>query len=153
MRSDFSLKTFAHTYNKFASPEFSSSNKIICTRRQTLSSENTLTSDLPTPRPLALKKVKIMPPPSRITSHFSMRDSITVICRRQRTENDPTPSTGRRVPSRVAVYCVVTRCLTRPRRLHSPCLRVAWRAKKSQGRLVSEFLEVSFFYFSCEGRA
>lgn len=39
-----------------------------------------LTKDLPTPSPLALKKVKIMPPPRRITSHFSIRASITVIC-------------------------------------------------------------------------
>lgn len=52
----------------------------ICTTPSKYFVTSFLTKDLPTPRPLALKKVKIMPPPRRMTSHFSIRDSITVIC-------------------------------------------------------------------------
>lgn len=59
-----------------------------------------LTRDLPTPSPLALKKVKIMPPPRRITSHFSMSASMTVIC-------TPPPPPGRKVEAVEAVRACV----------------------------------------------
>mmetsp|Transcript_29023 Transcript_29023/g.61783 ORF Transcript_29023/g.61783 Transcript_29023/m.61783 type:complete len:210 (-) Transcript_29023:779-1408(-) len=44
-----------------------------------VSTKSSSTREVPTPRPLALRKVKTIPPPMTILSHFSRRASRTVI--------------------------------------------------------------------------